>query len=489
MKKVSIASFIPLPDGSDQYPLEYIENTSVIKLRESEERVIIGVSNRHNEALLESLSNFHDKEVIFYHIEKSELAAYLGKKFSIRNVEVLSGKGPENEHLLLDKLANDAPIINLVNSLLIEGITKGASDIHIESFENDVIVRYRIDGELYTHSKISISNFPGISSRIKIMANLNIMEKRLPQDGRISVHIEEETIDLRVSIVPIAKGESIVLRIFQKNSIPLSLSDLGFDDVTLTELRSLYRVPHGLILATGPTGCGKTTSLSAIIRELNSESRKIITIEDPVEYVIDGVDQIQTNERIGLSFDSILRRILRQDPDIIMVGEIRDIQTAELSLKAALTGHLVLSSLHTNDAVSVINRLRDMGIEPFLLAAVLRGAIAQRLVRRLCPKCKEVTTPSPADTEILKINAFKLEKVYKSRGCKLCNNTGFNGRIALMEIFTSDEEIEEMIVRMDRSSQIKEYLTKRGMKSLLKDGLAKVAAGLTTMDEIQKVIV
>ena len=344
----------------------------------------MGVCDPADAALLESLRQFHHGQVSFSWIDRGELTGYLGSLLA-RDGSA-SGHAPASgENLALDKLANDAPVINLVNSIISEAIRREASDIHIEGFTERMVVRYRLDGILQTVRELERERFPAVATRIKIMANLNIMERRRPQDGRITVHLGDDRVDMRVSAIPIAGGESFVLRLFAGKRAPLALEQLGLDPAGLEELMGMAGRPNGLILINGPTGSGKTTTLNALLERIRSDAKKIITIEDPIEYVIDGVAQIQTNERIGLGFDTLLRRVLRQDPNIIMVGEIRDTQTAELAVRAALTGHLVLSTLHTRDAVSVIPRLKNMQIEPYLIAAVLRGSVAQRLVRRLCP--------------------------------------------------------------------------------------------------------
>jgi general secretion pathway protein E len=488
VKPATLAEFTPLPEGDQQYPLEYIDTNSAIKLREEEGLIRVGVCEPFKPAVLATLRSFHEKPVVFHIIDRSELAGYLGKRLSALG-EPAGGASMDEERILLDRLANDAPIVNLVNSLMIEAIRKGASDIHIESFADSARVRYRIDGVLRTVGRIEKERFPAVASRLKIMANLNIMERRLPQDGRISVHLGEGTFDVRVSIIPIAAGESIVLRLFNTSGTPVLLEELGLDQGTLALVRSLASVPHGLVLATGPTGSGKTTTLNAVIRELASEGVKIITIEDPVEYVIEGVDQIQTHDRIGLTFDSLLRRVLRQDPDIIMVGEIRDTPTAELSVRAALTGHLVLSTLHTNDCVSVIPRLRNMGVEPYLLAAVLRGALAQRLVRRICPACSRSRKPSPEEKELFKRNGVAVSRVFQGQGCDACGGSGFKGRTSIVEGFASDEEVEEAILKGERASVIAAHLADRGFTPLMQNGLAKAAQGVTTVAEVQKAVV
>ncbi len=489
LKQVSLADFTPLPESEDQYPLEYMDANSVIKLREEDERVMVGVCGELDSAVLQSLRSFHQKPVSFYRIDRTELSAYLGKRLSVLETEGPRGAASDDERILLDRLANDAPIVNLVNSLMIEAIRKGTSDIHIESFPEETRVRFRIDGVLQTVGRIEKEKSAAVASRLKIMANLNIMERRLPQDGRISVHLGGGAFDVRVSIVPIAAGESIVLRLFNTAGSPLGLPDLGIDAESLLLLRKLVSSPHGLVLATGPTGSGKTTTLNALLREIASDSVKILTIEDPVEYLIDGVGQIQAHEKIGLTFDSLLRRVLRQDPDIIMVGEIRDTPTAELSVRAALTGHLVLSTLHTNDAVSVIPRLRNMGVEPYLLAAVFRGAMAQRLVRRICPECKKPVKPSREEKELFKRHGLTTSRLFKGKGCDACGGTGFKGRTAIVEAFALDETVEEMILKGERASAITEYLSKKGYKTIAENGLGRALAGITTLAEVEKAVV
>jgi len=486
--KVSIDDFAPLMEGDEQYPLEFIENYSVLKLKETDETVHVGITDIKNYALIENLINFHRKKVVFYEIEKSELAGYLGERLS-RSIASDNGGGVrKDEKLLLDRLANDAPIVNLVNSIMIDAIRKEASDIHFEATANDIAVRYRVDGYLQTVHHLEKERFPAIASRLKIMANLNIMERRLPQDGRITVHIGDDMIDLRVSIVPIVDGESIVLRLFNKKKKPLDLDQLGMNERELTLLRSLYHITHGIILSTGPTGSGKTTSLNSLLRELRSDTLKIITIEDPVEYVTDGIDQIQTNEKIGLTFDSILRRVLRQDPDVIMVGEIRDSTTAELAMRAALTGHLVLSTLHTKDSVSVITRLRNMGIEPYLIAAVLKGSIAQRLVRKICPSCREEVSPTRREKELFARYSMDVKKLFRGKGCKACGGTGYRGRTGIFELFATDENVEEMILQGKKDSEIKSYIVKKGMNPLIINGLEKTLRGETSVAEIERVL-
>lgn len=483
-----LSDFYPLPEGPGQYRFEFIEAQGIIKLGETDELVEIGVTPKADQGTLESIRHFHPKKAVFYAINPVELSAYLGKKMG----EMGAGEGTEdredNKGVLLDKLANDAPIVNLVNSICIDGIRSGASDIHIEAGVRECRVRYRLDGVLKTIRTIETDRFPAVASRIKIMANLNILERRQPQDGRITVSVGNENVDLRVSILPVSGGESIVLRILGKTVIPPDLNDLGFTTPQLSVFRELLRVPHGLILVTGPTGSGKTTTLNAMLKELVNESVKVVTIEDPVEFIVEGTNQIQINEQIGLGFDTILRRVLRQDPNIIMVGEIRDADTAEIAIRAALTGHLVLSTLHTNDAVSVIDRLSNMGVEPYLIASVLKGAIAQRLVRKLCPACARKAKPDSREKRILGENGVRSETVGKTTGCDQCGQSGYKGRTVIAEAFAMDAGLEELILEGARRAQLYAYLTDSGMSPLRREAAAKIGGGVTTFREVEREI-
>jgi general secretion pathway protein E/type IV pilus assembly protein PilB len=481
-----LQNYLPLPEGEHQYAIEFIETQGVIKLREEEDRVILGITEKATAETKSRLALFHRKDLEWVELDAMDLSAYLGNKLGEAVPGEQDGEGPGDDRVLLDKLANDAPIINLVNSICIEGIHSGASDIHIESGGENMRVRYRIDGALRTVRVIEGRRFPAISSRIKIMANLNILERRQPQDGRITVSVGEERVDLRVSIVPVAGGESIVLRILGKKASASTLGDLGFSREQLSHLRQLLTLPHGLILMTGPTGSGKTTTLNAMLGEIVSEARKIITIEDPVEFLVDGVNQIPINESIGLGFESLLRRVLRQDPNVIMIGEIRDAPTAEIALRSALTGHLVLSTLHTNDAASVIPRLLNMGIEPYLIASVLRGAAAQRLVRKICPRCKTEAAPSPEETRRLETAGILTTALARGAGCPACNHTGFAGRTVIAEIFSADSELEELILKREKLRAITAHLRRRGMRNLFQEGLRRAAEGITTIAEVER---
>jgi type II secretory ATPase GspE/PulE/Tfp pilus assembly ATPase PilB-like protein len=489
----AIGDFSPLPEGKSQYSYDFIESHGAIKLRESPEELWIGLAADADAAIADTLANFHRKQKVHFRaIDRAELSAYLGAKVAALDAAgALSAASPsaamgDEERITLDRLANDAPVVNLVNSLCIDGIRGGASDIHIEAQSDVVRVRYRIDGLLRTARTLDKARFAAISSRIKIMANLNIMERRLPQDGRMSVDLGGDAVDLRVSVVPVARGESIVLRLFSKSSSPLTIDRLGFDPSQLALIERMLKAPYGLVLVTGPTGSGKTTTLNAMLRLLSSESLKIITIEDPIECLLEGVNQIQTNERIGLGFDTILRRVLRQDPNVIMVGEIRDSATAELAIRAAMTGRLVLSTLHTNDSLSAIPRLRDMGIGSHLIASVLKGALAQRLVRRVCPSCKSERAATSAEIELLGKYGFRRTTASFGAGCESCGGSGYRGRIVISESYSVEDELEELILREESAARLSSFMEKRGMATIACDGMAKAAAGTTTMSELER---
>ncbi len=391
----------------------------------------------------------------------------------------------------LKDLASEAPVIRLVNLVISKAIEGRASDIHIEPFEKDLKVRYRIDGILYDVESPPKKLKAAIISRVKIMAKLNIAERRLPQDGRIKLKVLGKDIDLRVSTLPTMYGESVVMRILDKgNSDLYDIRRLGFPEDSLHDLESLIRRPHGILLVTGPTGSGKTTTLYSALDTINLPDKKIITIEDPVEYQMDGVNQIQVNPQIGLTFSSGLRHIVRQDPDVIMVGEIRDLETAEIAIRAALTGHLVFSTLHTNDAPSAIARLVDMGAEDYLIASSLLGVLAQRLVRVICPHCRvEVFPVSEMLDEIgyRRGNGHEPHRFYEGRGCERCANTGFVGRVGIYELMLVNDELRKLTVGKADSGQLRKKALESGMRSLRDDGWLKVRNGVTTISEVLRV--
>jgi type IV pilus assembly protein PilB len=395
------------------------------------------------------------------------------------------------EDALAQANADDAPIIKLVNLLITQAVNDRASDIHIEPGERDLRVRYRIDGVLHEmmHPPKAVQN--GITSRLKIMADINIAERRLPQDGRIGIVVSGKQIDLRVATLPTVYGEKLVMRILDKSSVLLSLDDLGFLPQNLKRFEASYTKPYGAILVTGPTGSGKSTTLYATLNVVSDPTRNIITVEDPVEYRLAGINQVQTNPKAGLTFASALRSILRSDPDIVLIGEIRDRETAQISIEAALTGHLVLSTLHTNDAPSAMTRLVEMGIEPFLVASALDCVLAQRLARRLCDRCKEPYVPTDAEMEAARFPFEPGEevKLYRAVGCSACGNTGYRGRMALHEVMTVTEEIERLVVEHASSESISAVAEEQGMLTLRMDGLEKVRAGQTSLEEVFRVVV
>jgi general secretion pathway protein E len=383
----------------------------------------------------------------------------------------------------LKDLASEAPIIKLVNMVIVRAVENRASDIHIEPFEDELKVRYRIDGILHDIESVPKRLQAAIISRIKLTAKLNIAERRLPQDGRIRLKVAEKEIDLRISTIPVLYGESVVMRILDKEGIVVDLDRLGFFPETLHEFNLLIGKPNGIILVTGPTGSGKTTTLYGALDKINSPDKKIITVEDPVEYQLKGVNQIQVKPQIGLNFSNTLRHIVRQDPDVVMIGETRDLETAQIAIQAALTGHLVFSTLHTNDAPSAITRLLDMGVESFLLSSTVRGILAQRLVRSICPACKEPdTTVVPVENDTLNISG-----AYRGKGCENCGFTGYRGRLGIFELIVVGDELRSMILQKADSSQIREVARRNGMKTLLEDGIDKIKTGMTTLDELLRV--
>ncbi|CEK10941.1 GspE family T2SS ATPase variant LspE [Legionella hackeliae] len=401
------------------------------------------------------------------------------------DLSLLADQLPVSEDLLDNQ--DDAPIIRLLNALFTQAIKQKASDIHIETYENRVLVRNRIDGVLNEVLEIQRAIAPLVISRVKVMAKLDIAEKRIPQDGRIALRIGGHNIDVRVSTLPSNHGERIVLRILDKQAAQLDLSLLGMPKSTLNAMRTMIAEPHGIILVTGPTGSGKTTSLYAMLTELNEVSRNILTIEDPIEYDLPGVGQTQVNTKVQMTFAKGLRAILRQDPDVVMIGEIRDLETAEIAVQASLTGHLVLSTLHTNSALGAITRLHDMGVESFLLASSIVGLIAQRLVRKLCPHCKITHHLREDEQELMRIPAdTDISKVCEPKGCEQCNHTGYRGRTGIYELISIDETLRGMIHRNENLQIIDNYL-RPNVPTIRDDGFKRVLAGDTSLAEILRV--
>ena len=387
----------------------------------------------------------------------------------------------------LVELASQAPVVRLVDVMLLEAVNRRASDIHIEAFERDVLIRYRIDGRCYLVARPPKSLAFAIASRIKVLSNLDVAESRLPQDGRILLTVTTRQIDLRVSTLPTMYGESIVLRVLDKGALDKTLGQLGMDAATQQVIERLIKRPHGLLLVTGPTGAGKTTTLYACLTRLNTPEVKVITTEDPVEYDIARLVQVGVNPKIELSFSTCLRAILRHDPDVILVGEIRDKETAQIAIQAALTGHLVFSSLHTNDAPGAVTRLLDMGIEPFLVTSTITGILAQRLVRSLCPDCRAPSEASPEDLAALRLTAAEVtQPLMKPVGCQACQGIGFRGRSGLYELLVMSEGISPLIISRASVDELRAKARAEGMRSLREDGIAKVIAGITAVEEMMR---
>ncbi len=400
--------------------------------------------------------------------------------------ELLDDEAEVEDLGALEASVDEAPVVKLVNTIITRAINERASDIHIEPGERDLRIRFRIDGVLHESMSTPRAIANAMVSRLKIMADINIAERRIPQDGRMSLKVAGKQVDLRVATLPSVYGEKVVLRILDRSSVMLELTDLGFGARNLERFQEAYERPYGAILVTGPTGSGKSTTLYATLNVLNDPKVNIITVEDPVEYRLGGITQIQVNRKAGLTFASALRSILRADPDVVLIGEIRDRETAQIAIEAALTGHLVLSTLHTNDSSSSIGRLIEMEVEPYLVASSIDGILAQRLARRLCEKCKVTTPPVAEEFEKLGLEAPK--EVYSPEGCGSCANTGYRGRLALHEILLVDEEIQRLAVERRPSDEIKAAALAAGMTTLWQDGIEKVATGVTSLQEIMRVV-
>lgn len=404
------------------------------------------------------------------------------------DVEVEAHK--DKEEIDLDRLTHDtedAPVIKIVNLILVQALKEKASDIHIEPFQRSLKLRYRIDGELIAAESPPKALQLAITSRIKILAGLNIAERRVPQDGRFRIKVTGKEVDLRISILPTAHGEKIVIRILDKSALSGSINEMGMDQGTLDKFKKAIDAPHGMILVTGPTGSGKTTTLYSVLQELNSPQYNIVTVEDPIEYELAGINQVAVRADIGLDFSSALRSILRQDPDIVMVGEIRDNETADIAVKAALTGHQVLSTLHTNDAAGAITRLDDMGIEPFLISSSVIMACAQRLVRRICTNCREEFVPEPEVFEQLGVSPEEGAVFYQGSGCDRCKGRGYLGRVAIIEALPVSETIRRLIVKRASAAAVKNQAVSEGMRTLRMVGIDKALEGITTLEEVWRV--
>ena len=489
---------IVLEDLSEKFMRQY----KFVPLSLNENVLTIALSDPYDIYACDAVRMATNYEVKINLAREEEILDAVGKIFNTdttsmgRIVEDIGKNGKDDlsiddegdvDHL--KDLASEAPVIRLVNLLITRAIEMRASDIHLEPFEGDFKVRYRIDGVLHDMEAPPRRLQAAVISRLKIMAKLNIAERRLPQDGRIKLRVLGKEIDFRVSTLPTMFGESVVLRILDRESVVLDLEKLGFPDYDLIKFRDLINRPYGIILVTGPTGSGKTTTLYAALGEINSPEKKIITVEDPIEYQLGGVNQVQVKAGIGLSFANILRSILRQDPDVIMIGEIRDAETAEIAIHSALTGHLVFSTLHTNDAAGAVTRLLEMGMENYLISSSLLGIMAQRLVRVICPDCKEAYTPELGVMEEMGVSQSEVKEnpIFKGAGCEKCSHTGFRGRKGIYELLLMNDNIRELILEKAPSNVIKEKGRSQGMQTLREAGWHKVKEGISTISEVLRV--
>jgi general secretion pathway protein E len=489
------------PELCSLLPIQFAKRHGILPIKRGEDGVLVGTSNPLDLYPLDDvriLLNQEVKPVIMppatiidsinqVYDRNANTAQQIIEDFGESSLNIITSALEEPTDLL--DASDEAPVIRLVNSILFQAVKQRASDVHIEPFERDLVVRYRVDGILYNVLTPPKRIQPSITSRVKIMAGLNIAEKRLPQDGRIRVTIAGKDIDIRVSVIPTAHGERIVMRLLDKTSVLLKLEDIGFSPDQLKIFNRLIHKPHGIILLTGPTGSGKTTTLYGALTVINSPDKNIITVEDPIEYQIKGVGQIQVNPKIDLTFANGLRSILRQDPDVIMIGEVRDLETAEIAIQASLTGHLVFSTLHTNDSAGAVTRLIDMGIEPFLASSSLIAIMAQRLVRILCPECRQKYSPTEEELRELGIDSTAVGKksLYRTIGCEHCIGTGYRGRTGIFELMVLDDDIRSLILKNYDANTIKKAATSKGMSSLRQDGARKVLRGITTIEEVVRV--
>lgn len=484
----------PLPDT---VAIRFLKENHVVGIAAQDNEFIVAVADPFDHDLLAALALACEKPVRPYVGLPSEIDRALEQQLGSGKTlmgQIVEDFGSDDdideadvEHL--KDLASEAPVIRMVNLIMQRAVESRASDIHVEPFEQRLKVRFRVDGVLREVEAPPVRSTAAVISRIKIMAKLNIAERRLPQDGRIKLQVQGKELDLRVSTVPTMYGESVVIRLLHKESIVFDFSSLGFEGAMLERFLNVLALPHGIILITGPTGSGKSTTLYTALHKLNTPERKIITVEDPVEYQLEGVNQIQVKPQIGLTFANALRSIVRQDPDVIMIGEMRDLETARIAVQSALTGHLVLSTLHTNDAAGGVTRLMDMGLEDYLITSTVNGILGQRLVRRLCPNCRE---PYPAMAEM--VEEMRLARfadgpviLHRPKGCEQCDGTGYRGRLAIHEFLVMSDDIRRLVMNHAQARQIEEIALKEGMYTMYEDGLRKAVAGLTTVEEVLRV--
>ena len=480
----------------EQISLRFLKEFHLVGIAADENKIVIALIDPENSFVVQSLRLICDTEIelrigVLSDIDKAIESQYDEGKSQMGQI---TGNLDANEALddieHLKDLASEAPVIRMVNLIFQRALESKASDIHFEPFEGVLIIRLRIDGVLQKIEGPPASATAAVISRIKLMAKLNIAERRLPQDGRIKIQMQGKEIDLRVSTTPTMYGESVVIRLLDKESVVFDFASLGFEESNQQQFIEVLSKPHGIILITGPTGSGKSTTLYTALSKLNTPERKIITVEDPVEYQLNGVNQIQAKPKIGLTFSSALRSIVRQDPDVIMIGEMRDLETAKIAVQSALTGHLVLSTLHTNDAAGALARLLDMGLDDYLLTSTVNGILAQRLVRKLCMHCRKPYQPLAEVVREKGLSRFLKNgelTLYQATGCKECGDIGYSGRLAIIEFLVMNDAIRKMVMEHKESGLIQEEAVRGGMLSIYQDGLAKAVKGLTTLDEVLRV--
>lgn len=489
LSRLAIEAIPREPVEHERLNPRFLRSARVLPLLDGEETLDIAVADPFDDFSVQAIRFAVKKPVSVQVAALGEIEAALDRLYGDPDGAADSGDGSEEgfstDSERLRDMASEAPVIRLVSRLIEEAVERNASDIHIEPFENKLKVRFRLDGMLREIEEPPFNLAAAVVSRVKILAKLNIAERRLPQDGRIRIAVKGKEIDFRVSTAPTVHGESVVLRILDRSQLTLDFHALGFDDRTLKIYLDLLSQPHGIMLVTGPTGSGKTTTLYASLDHLNVPDRKILTVEDPVEYMLEGVNQVQVHPEIGRGFASTLRSFLRQDPDILMVGEIRDVETARIAVQSALTGHLVLSTVHTNDAAGGITRLLDMGVEDFLLMSTVIGLVGQRLVRCLCPHCREAYEPSAEWRARLDLDAGA--RLHKAIGCAECGGTGYAGRTALLEVLPVSDRIRVLILEGADAQKIREAAVGEGMITMFRDGIAKAVSGLTSLEEVFRV--
>ncbi len=491
-------SYPSTPAVEDRLSPDFLKQVRAVPLEETADHVLVAMADPLDTFTTEAMELALGKPIVARVGIISEIESAIQRQYSngggalaqIAGAHDVSGREDVDDIQYLKDLASEAPIIRLVNTLISRALKAQASDIHIEPFETRLKVRFRVDGVLRDVEAPPAHSTAAVISRIKVMANLNIAERRLPQDGRIMQHVEGREIDMRISTVPTMHGESVVMRILDKGNLPLEFETLGFDAHAREAFEEILMRPHGIILVTGPTGSGKTTTLYTALHALNTPDKKILTVEDPVEYQLEGINQIQVKPQIGLSFANALRSILRQDPDVIMIGEMRDLETAKIAVQAALTGHKVLSTLHTNDSASSVTRMLDMGIEDFLLTSTVNGVLAQRLVRVLCDRCREPYTVGPELAEELGIGRIAGsgdQTLFRPVGCDACEGSGYRGRTCILELLIMSDAVRQTILDHGDAGAIRSVAASVGTTSMHEDGLRKVVAGITSVEEVERV--